>query len=443
MKYLKWFRSTFENSYLKGNALASFSISLDEALHQAIQFATERKHELATLEHLLLALTYESSTVPVLQACDVDVGLLRRQLTDYLDAELSNLVTEVDEQAKPTASFHRVVQRAVTHVQAANREEVTGANVLVALFAERESDAVQFLNMQDMSRFDAVNYISNGVSKKSESILAAKRAIPSQRPSPLQVRAVGGRITATNLSVVRNSNDSKIREAFSWLYEEAKEVSSSISRNSPHVRSCVDKYVHALGPNIEELNVIRLGVVGNALEQFDTVVSEECSNDVLAKFRGLLANHALFINRFEEWRDYLADATNHDAYYEADSESAYKIAESVEEAIDENQELFDDSVENALREVKNAADEPNATAAQKHAFWTGLSNVLAKVSELALEQCKDLGGETWKKAKTALATTVGFGAVGFVIAQATNMLALAEKYPFLFSWVSKVLRFFA
>ncbi len=146
--------------------MASFSRNLDESLHRAIAIATERSHELATLEHLLLALTTDQDAAAVMRACNVDLEALRRHLYEFIENELSNLKTEGDDQAKPTASFQRVIQRAVIHVQSSGREEVTGANVLVALFAERESHAAHFLQQQDMTRFDAVNYISHGLAKR-------------------------------------------------------------------------------------------------------------------------------------------------------------------------------------------------------------------------------------------------------------------------------------
>jgi ATP-dependent Clp protease ATP-binding subunit ClpA len=141
------------------------SRNLEKTLHRALAFANERRHEYATLEHLLLALTEDQDAVAVLRACTVDLEKLRRDLTGYVDNELVNLVSSHVEEAKPTASFQRVLQRAAIHVQSSGREEVTGANVLVAMFAERESHAVYFLQEQDMTRFDAVNYISHGIAK--------------------------------------------------------------------------------------------------------------------------------------------------------------------------------------------------------------------------------------------------------------------------------------
>ena len=141
------------------------SRNLEKSLHRALSYANERRHEYATLEHLLLALTEDQDSVAVLRACNVDVDRLRREVLNYVDNDLANLVSAHKDDAKPTASFQRVLQRAAIHVQSSGREEVTGANILVAMFAERESHAVYFLQEQDMTRFDAVNYISHGIAK--------------------------------------------------------------------------------------------------------------------------------------------------------------------------------------------------------------------------------------------------------------------------------------
>ena len=141
------------------------SRNLEKSLHRALGHANERRHEYATLEHLLLALTEDQDAVAVLRACSIDLDRLRREVLNYVDNELANLVAAHGDDAKPTASFQRVLQRAAIHVQSSGREEVTGANVLVAMFAERESHAVYFLQEQDMTRFDAVNYISHGIAK--------------------------------------------------------------------------------------------------------------------------------------------------------------------------------------------------------------------------------------------------------------------------------------
>jgi ATP-dependent Clp protease ATP-binding subunit ClpA len=150
--------------------MASFSSILEETIHRALTLATDRKHELATLEHLLLALLEDKDAIAVITACDVDIEPLKDDVKNYLDEDLSSLRIENFEEARPTAGFHRVIQRAVIHVQSSGREEVTGANALVALFAERESHAVYFLQERDMTRYDVVNYISHGISKSGDSV---------------------------------------------------------------------------------------------------------------------------------------------------------------------------------------------------------------------------------------------------------------------------------
>ena len=145
--------------------MPGFSNSLEKSLHRALALAGERRHEYATLEHLLLALTDDDDAVAVMKACGVDVETLRRDLGSYLDGDLDGLIVDDDEGPKPTAGFQRVIQRALIHVQSSGREEVTGANVLVAVFSERESHAVHYLQKQDMTRLDAVSFISHGVAK--------------------------------------------------------------------------------------------------------------------------------------------------------------------------------------------------------------------------------------------------------------------------------------
>ncbi|SDO12921.1 ATP-dependent Clp protease ATP-binding subunit ClpA [Lutimaribacter pacificus] len=146
--------------------MPSFSNTLEQAIHAALALANARRHEFATLEHLLLALVDEPDASRVMKACSVDTEELRQTLVEFIDEELVNLVTDIDgSEAVPTAAFQRVIQRAAIHVQSSGRTEVTGANVLVAIFAERESNAAYFLQQQDMTRYDAVNFIAHGVAK--------------------------------------------------------------------------------------------------------------------------------------------------------------------------------------------------------------------------------------------------------------------------------------
>src|SRR5436305_9687227 len=145
--------------------MPSFARELEQTLHNALGEPSSRRHEYATLEHLLLALIEDVHAGRVMEACGVNTGELRDAVRHYLDTELETLKVSSDTDPSPTSGFQRVVQRAILHVQSSGRDEVTGANVLVALFSERESYAVYFLQQQDMSRLDAVTYISHGVGK--------------------------------------------------------------------------------------------------------------------------------------------------------------------------------------------------------------------------------------------------------------------------------------
>src|SRR3569833_1770254 len=147
--------------------MPSFSRGLEKALHQAMTLARERAHEFATLEHLLLDLTDDRDTIAVLTGCDVDIEALKSDLEDFINEELDSLVVPNGQDARPTAAFQRVIQRAVIHVQSSGKDEVTGANVLVAIFSERESHAAYFLQQQEMTRYDAVNFIAHGIAKKA------------------------------------------------------------------------------------------------------------------------------------------------------------------------------------------------------------------------------------------------------------------------------------
>ncbi|MCH8465389.1 MAG: ATP-dependent Clp protease ATP-binding subunit ClpA [Roseinatronobacter sp.] len=149
--------------------MPSFSTTLEQSIHGALALANSRRHEFATLEHLLLSLIDEPDASRVMLACNVNLDELRKTLQDFVEEELSSLVTDIEgSEAVPTAAFQRVIQRAAIHVQSSGRNEVTGANVLVAIFAERESNAAYFLQEQDMTRYDAVNFIAHGVAKNSQ-----------------------------------------------------------------------------------------------------------------------------------------------------------------------------------------------------------------------------------------------------------------------------------
>src|SRR3981081_2946995 len=172
--------------------MPTFSQSLEQSLHRALAIANERHHQYATLEHLLLSLIDDSDAAAVMRACSVDLDKLRTSLVNYLETEFENLVTDGADDAKPTAGFQRAIQRAVIHVQSSGREEVTGANVLIAIFAERESHAAYFLQEQDMTRYDAVNYISHGIAKRAGMSDSTPVRGADEAATPVEGREEGG-----------------------------------------------------------------------------------------------------------------------------------------------------------------------------------------------------------------------------------------------------------
>ena len=193
--------------------MPSFSRPLEETLHRAVHYANERRHEYATLEHLLLALVDDPDAANVMTACNVDLVALKTALTLYVDTDLAALATSDGEDAKPTAGFQRVIQRAVIHVQSSGREEVSGANVLVAIFSERESHAAYFLQEQDMTRYDAVNYIAHGIAKKAgvgETRPARAGASPEDAEDAAAAKTGGEALEAYCVDLNEKSRQGKI-----------------------------------------------------------------------------------------------------------------------------------------------------------------------------------------------------------------------------------------
>src|SRR6202163_1190320 len=146
-----------------GNMIAQ---ELEVSLHMAFMEARQKRHEFITVEHLLLAMLDNPSAAEVLRACAANVEELRKLLTDFIN-EHTPVVSGEDVDTQPTLGFQRVIQRAILHVQSSGKKEVTGANVLVAIYGEKDSHAVYFLHQQGVSRLDVVNYISHGISKSA------------------------------------------------------------------------------------------------------------------------------------------------------------------------------------------------------------------------------------------------------------------------------------
>ncbi len=182
------------------------SHNLEITLRAALELAKKQRHEYATLEHLLLALTEDTDAAPVLRGVGVDVGELKRSLVTFMDQEFASLVVDHVDEARPTAGFQRVIHRAAIHVQSAGKHEVSGANVLVAMFSERESHAVYFLAEQDVSRLDIVNYISHGIVKFGD---LTHLALPPQDHTEQEMDDGSIRYTAHKERAAQEEKESK------------------------------------------------------------------------------------------------------------------------------------------------------------------------------------------------------------------------------------------
>ena len=211
------------------------SRNLEQTLHKALAVAGQYHHEYATLEHLLHALTDDQDAMAVLRSCGISLPDLRDQLAQYIENELTYLINTEAEESKPTTAFQRVLQRAAIHVQSSGREEVTGANVLVALFSERESHAVFFLQEQDMTRFDAVNYISHGIAKVPSQSDTTKTPRGTDEASVNEIKTGDEALDAYCINLNQKALDGKIDP----LIGRDKEVERTIqvlcrrSKNNP------------------------------------------------------------------------------------------------------------------------------------------------------------------------------------------------------------------
>ena len=224
-----------------------FSPAFESTRQRALANAHQRKHEHATLEHLVLALTDDEDASAVMKGCKVDLAALERHLTNYIDNELKPLVIDDVRDASPTAAFQRVIQRAVIQVESSGREEVTGANVLIAIFAERESHAAYFLQAQDMSRYDAVTYISHGIVKGSGDAPTGRRRSPidaaiqsnsreATTPVPASLTPREERVLRMRFGIGTNTDHTlqQVGEQFSVTPERIRQIETKALRKLKH-----------------------------------------------------------------------------------------------------------------------------------------------------------------------------------------------------------------
>src|SRR4030065_726613 len=174
---------------------------LEVSLHMAFVEARQKRHEFITVEHLLLALLDNPTAAEVLRACGANMDELRKQLTQHIAEQTPRIAQDREVDTQPTLGFQRVIQRAILHVQSSGKKEVTGANVLVAIFGEKDSHAVYFLHQQGVTRLDVVNFISHGITKSPQGAKDAKGDQDQQEAQTDQEQSGGALETyTTNLN---------------------------------------------------------------------------------------------------------------------------------------------------------------------------------------------------------------------------------------------------
>ncbi|WP_394752505.1 ATP-dependent Clp protease ATP-binding subunit ClpA [Crenothrix sp.] len=176
------------------------SKELEITLNMAFKKAYDQRHEFITVEHLLLALTDNSSAEAIMKACGCNIKVLRAQLEQFIDETISLIPEGIHRETQPTLGFQRVLQRAVFHVQASDKKEVSGANLFVALFSEQDSHAVYLLNKQDVSRLDVVNYVAHGISKNDQDHALSPEQAPKMNNNDAEASSTPLEKYATNLN---------------------------------------------------------------------------------------------------------------------------------------------------------------------------------------------------------------------------------------------------
>ncbi|SJM92618.1 ATP-dependent Clp protease ATP-binding subunit ClpA [Crenothrix polyspora] len=176
------------------------SKELEVTLNMAFKKAYDQRHEFITVEHLLLALTDNASAEVIMKACGCNLKVLRMQLEQFIDETISLIPDGIHRETQPTLGFQRVLQRAVFHVQASDKKEVSGANLFVALFSEQDSHAVYLLNKQDVSRLDVVNYVAHGISKNEQDQSSAPEQAAKMNPNDPEASSTPLEKYATNLN---------------------------------------------------------------------------------------------------------------------------------------------------------------------------------------------------------------------------------------------------
>jgi len=469
--------------------MASFSRELEETIHRALSVAEEMRHELATLEHLLYSLIDDKDALEVMLACDVDIQSLKADVEQYLLEDLTALkVNESEEldEVRPTAGFHRVVQRAVIHVQTSGREEVSGSNALIALFAERESHAVYFLQERDMTRYDAINYISRGISKTSnrddieaelislpEGMSEVIRSIPKQKPASLQTGWFMNKVRADIRETTSKHNDEQALATLISLKVEMRSTLEAISEES-NVDKRIVKYFEETIELIPEkipdnLLLQRLSIREKTLSAFIPAAKKEWAEFTSQNFQVVCNEFSLTLDQFSERREFnrniieieLEERPHDEVSGDIDAVVAFfkgKTASSrIDVSVAENIESIGEKDHLNTVGIESSPAEVDLTVRRNADKLESLNNTIKSVAERAFsdensaailsalegEYVSGFGTGLKEGAREAGEEDGRLTAKGLMRAKAAKEVSeiggrkLAQRYPKVFGWMNK------
>jgi hypothetical protein len=445
--------------------MPSLTHELEASLHKAIQIATQRRQEYATLEHLLLALLDDSEVASTLTALDVNLKRLRRKLVDYVDHSLTDLISPADfgsEEAKPTTAFQRVVQRAVLHVQNSGSDQVTGPNTLVALFTERESPAVIFMADEGLSRLDVVSYLTHGITKTPAKKVGAAQledAISKSAAHSPSFKVSRGRVRYSQSPAKRRLAEYK--DAAEERCEDLVSLCALRSNEQPQLKKLADRYAAALSKLSRVEGAYRLLLVGEELRgllmvkakaPIDADRNPPMDADIVFAARALLTAHAGLMTLFP---DAMATAAEIDRFQEQAS-SVAGLSENalnpVLEKLNRSKEIFDEKTQEITSEIATLSRAisigevlPTRTAIAAKRGW--VQGALASIAHYVLK----LGAGTDKAVRDAVvkesvaAAIKNKGALAAAIVRFLQtgkdaLISLAHSSPTYFGWLESLIR---
>jgi Clp amino terminal domain, pathogenicity island component len=433
-----------------------FSKEVERTLRRALSEANHRRHESATLEHLLLALIDDADAKPVLEACGCDIPRLQQTTRRYVDSELETLISDSNEEAKATDGFQRVVQRAAFHVQSAGREEVTGANILVAIFAERETHAAYFLQQEDMTRYDAVNYISHGVSKKQTEINSIQGDLARTATLAPRFSNKAGRLAYVERGTTRDFKDRKSTVASRLNYLSA--VCGSRANEQPQLNELIGRYRQHLSRLRNDGGSYSLFLTGLDIESLVRIKSGSkvdydrnapLDADQLFAVRSLMTAHAGLMVLFPDINDI---TTEFDRYKDLSSSALQAVSGIVDKALialAEAGDIFDDRTHDLLASVskletveEKERDPSKGAVATKHSWLRG---TLAAIGTFIVEKMKDTGEKFVKRTidnvvEHPVATlSVSVSITTFLATAKPILLSLAATMHVAFGWIASLL----